>query len=248
MKNQDCSTSLEALSALIATREPDWTHFFSDDSRCRLVTFCNPFSLRQFMDNTRYHQDIKEFELVFADGILLSRITSWVTGITTPRLAFDGNSIALQVLKQATLMSKSIGLVGGMPGEVEIAVQKLFEAGIPVKFYHHGYFNAQERDELLLAAKSQVDVLAVGMGAPAQEAFLVDLKNLGWTGAGFTCGAYISQIAARGVRYYPDAINKLHLRMFFRLFHEPRKLLWRYSIGYLPFYKGVGARFLKVLW
>lgn len=36
------------------------------------------------------------------------------------------------------------------------------------------------------------DLVVVGMGAPLQEKFLVDLVGLGWRGRGYTCGVFSS--------------------------------------------------------
>ena len=234
----DPATSLRILSSLLCTIQPDWRELLEKKDECHLVTFFNPFSLKQYIEEERFRSDVHEMDLLFADGILLSKVSSWITDKIIPRLAFDGNSIALDVLKSASELSMSIGLVGGKPGEPDLATQKLKAHGIDVAYFHHGYLSGEQRQQVLRDVASTVDVLIVGMGAPLQEAFLVDLKSLGWKGKGFTCGAYISQIAARGPRYYPDIINRLHLRMFYRLIHEPGKLLLRYSTGYLPFYKG----------
>ena len=78
------------------------------------------------------------------------------------------------------------------------------------------------------------------MGAPRQEQFLINLKNAGWTGIGFTCGGFFDQIVDR-VDYYPGWVDKMNLRFLYRLLKEPRRLWRRYLIDYQVFMK----RFLK---
>lgn len=61
------------------------------------------------------------------------------------------------------------------------------------------------------------------MGSPLQEQFALDLKKSGYNGVVFTCGGFLHQ-TARGIKYYPEWVNKYNLRAFYRLFHE--KGLW----------------------
>ena len=78
------------------------------------------------------------------------------------------------------------------------------------------------------------------MGTGLQERFLLDLADLGWTGLGLTCGGYLDQVlTGGGVRYYPDLVDRLHLRAAYRLLQEPARLLPRYTRDYLPFYRGM---------
>ena len=63
------------------------------------------------------------------------------------------------------------------------------------------------------------DFTVVGMGSPLQERFALDLKNAGYRGVVFTCGGFLHQ-SARRINYYPEWVDKLKLRAFYRLFHE----------------------------
>ena len=88
------------------------------------------------------------------------------------------------------------------------------------------------------------------MGTPFQEQFLVDLKNLGWIGAGYTCGGFIHQTAAN-IKYYPEFFNTYNLRWLYRMIDEP-KLIKRYLILYpkstfLFFFDFIIYKFLKTL-
>ena len=43
-----------------------------------------------------------------------------------------------------------------------------------------------------------------GMGIINQETFLLNLKRTGYSGIGFACGGFISQISMKKGRYYPE--------------------------------------------
>jgi N-acetylglucosaminyldiphosphoundecaprenol N-acetyl-beta-D-mannosaminyltransferase len=71
------------------------------------------------------------------------------------------------------------------------------------------------------------------MGVPLQEEFLIDLRDTGWTGTGYTCGGFFHQ-SARKLEYYPRLFDKLQLRWLYRMIQEPR-LAKRYLLDYPKF-------------
>lgn len=106
-------------------------------------------------------------------------------------------------------------------------------------WFGNGYFSseAEMKKNCERVNESAPDIVICGMGAPMQEKYLVNLKNTGWKGAGFTCGGYLDQIVERdGLAYYPDWANKYHLRALYRMFREPKRLIPRYTLHYMPFY------------
>ena len=82
--------------------------------------------------------------------------------------------------------------------------------------------------EIILALKPSIVV--VGMGTPRQEQFLVDLKEAGYNGTGYTCGGFFHQTAGK-MDYYPNWADKFHLRWLYRIIDEP-KLFKRYTVDY----------------
>jgi N-acetylglucosaminyldiphosphoundecaprenol N-acetyl-beta-D-mannosaminyltransferase len=64
------------------------------------------------------------------------------------------------------------------------------------------------------------DIVIVGMGAIAQERFLLGLKQAGFSGKGFTCGGFIHQTASNKIDYYPRWVDKLNLRFLYRMLKE----------------------------
>lgn len=101
--------------------------------------------------------------------------------------------------------------------------------------FNHGYFENEK--EILTVyrkiIKTKSDIVVVGTGTPRQEKFLIDLRQNGWDGIGFTCGGFLHQII-EGIHYYPSIFDKLHIRWLYRIIDEP-KLLKRYLIDYSMF-------------
>ncbi len=91
--------------------------------------------------------------------------------------------------------------------------------------YRNGYFlDVDDRRRAIRdIVDSGADFAIVGMGAPLQEQFALDLRDAGFKGIVFTCGGFLHQTADR-INYYPDWVNRYNLRAFYRLFHE--KGLW----------------------
>lgn len=231
-------TTLRALAELLDRPSPDWREFRAGQPEAWLVTFANPHSVRLMMDRPDYPATLAQFDVLFPDGSLLATSASRQLGRTIERQSFDGNSLAPQVLSFCQRNALRIALVGGIEG-VASAAASLFrkEFGVDVVFTRSGFFaNGEQRNQCFQALREQnVDVVICGMGAPHQDRFLLELKASGWKGLGFTCGGYLDQALASGVKYYPDWVNRFNLRAPYRLLREPRRLWRRYLIEYQSF-------------
>lgn len=224
---------------LTTTGDPDWSSIFDRaDKQSYLITFCNPLSIQTALKHTNYTQLLEKFDYIYADGILLARYASRYTNRVIYRRSFDGNSLGADILKLTASAHQSVALIGGVDGVTTKATAVLQDIGINVVYHRSGYFT--DNNEKLACFKeissSGAKIVIVGMGCPYQEDFLVELVKAGWIGVGFTCGGYLDQISIGNVEYYPEVINKLHLRAIYRALHEPRRLIPRYTIHYFPFY------------
>ena len=87
----------------------------------------------------------------------------------------------------------------------------------------NGFFSGEEdlRQEIDNIIEVAPDFLIVGMGAIKQEKFLLQVKEAGFLGCGFTCGGFLHQYAMQGKKYYPDWINRYNLRFLYRMYKEP---------------------------
>lgn len=233
--------NLEIILSLVKRPPADWPEsLFAGGDTSHLVTFVNPFAVYYANKSSSYVDNLRLFDLVLPDGILLASIASLIHGTTIPRISFDGNSLAPEIFSIASKLNLSVFLVGGQPGVPEEAA-KHFEKdlGVPIVGYRHGFFQDMKELENFcrVVTEKMPRIVICGMGVGLQEKFLLCLQKYGWRGAGFTCGGYLEQAAHAGsVEYYPSWVSSFNLRAFYRVYKEPKKLGWRYTHDYWPFY------------
>lgn len=199
----------------------------------KLYTFLNPYSYLIARDRIDI---IKPIDIIHTDGIVLSLLFSILGIKKTDRYSFDMTSVAKIVFEICEKKGFSIVMVGTEPNVIDDAIKNILKVyNLNIIDYRNGYFSS---DEERLEYQTQIkklnpDVLIVGMGVVRQENFLIEMRKLGWSKTGFTCGGFLHQVAVQ-VEYYPEIMNKLHLRWAYRIYKEP-KLLRRYTIDYSKF-------------
>lgn len=170
----------------------------------------------------------------FCDGMLMSTFMSGITGRNIRRISFDFTSIADPVFSDAEKRGKSVYFVGAKRAELELFLGKLTVRypALIVAGYHEGYFDPTQAECLKEdICTSGARILIVGMGAGLQEQFMQDVMDSGFTGVAFSCGGFIRQESEGHRDYYPELINRLHLRAFYRMYREPHTIK-RYLIDY----------------
>jgi N-acetylglucosaminyldiphosphoundecaprenol N-acetyl-beta-D-mannosaminyltransferase len=147
-------------------------------------------------------------------------------------------SVAAEVLRNAAIEKMGIYLVGSENGVVEAAAGRLADAfpGLRIAGARSGFFSSEYERQLEIQAivSKKPGMVIVGMGVPRQERFLIDLRDAGWIGMGYTCGGFLHQTARRGTEYYPRWIDRMNLRWLYRMIDEPR-LIQRYFVLYPKF-------------
>lgn len=185
-----------------------------------LFTFLNPVS---YLKARKHLKKYEQFDCLLADGWLFVAALKAV-GINTQRHSFDMTSLAPVVFEKAIKENKTIYFLGAKPDEIAkfIAVIKKHFPDLNILGYRNGYFkNLEERSNTIqYLHKLSPDIVVSGFGVPLQEEFLIDLHKAGWKGCGYTCGGFIHQ-TSKNLHYYPEWINKYHLRMPYRFLKEP---------------------------
>jgi exopolysaccharide biosynthesis WecB/TagA/CpsF family protein len=196
---------------------------------------CNrAFSFINFASIGSFIRQPPDSVAYFCDGMLMSGFMSRVTGQPVERVSFDFTSIAGPVLREAEQRGKRVYIVGARQTELERFLEKLCRQypGLPLAGAHNGYFNAAQAAAIQAdIQRSRANLLLVGLGAGLQERFVLEALQAGFEGVAFTCGGFIRQEANATQRYYPDVINRLHLRAFYRMYREPHTIK-RYLIDY----------------
>jgi N-acetylglucosaminyldiphosphoundecaprenol N-acetyl-beta-D-mannosaminyltransferase len=212
--------------------------------RAALFTFVNPASLATLKRDSQYQYLLDEFDVVLPDGIGMCWAIRRLHGFPAARVSFDSTSLAPFVFRHACGNGLTVALVGGRPGVAERAAHQLSNAfpGLAIAATLDGYGDHASKIRVLNALSPSVVVC--GMGAGAQERFLISLAQSGWAGAGFTCGGYLDQLA-NGLHYYPRWVDAANLRAAYRLFKEPRRLTQRYIADYTYFATHLGRALLS---
>ncbi len=193
-----------------------------------ITTFLNPFSYLLARSNK---DQLSHFNINIDGGLLVILLNLF--GFKYKRKSFDMTSLAPVVFNDAIKNNKSLYFIGSKPKVIDLAIKNIQDQfpKLNICGYRDGYIIDNDIVVVLDTINSlQADYVICGMGTPLQEQFLIDLKNSGWTGKGYTCGGFLHQTAA-GIRYYPNWVNTLGLRAFFRMYDEP-KLIRRYFIDY----------------
>lgn len=202
-----------------------------------LITFVNPHACWMADKHSDYVEMLRTFDWVLCDGIGMAVAARRLNGLSVQRAAFDFSSIADSVFQWLEKACMPVVLVGGGPQVADSAAQKLVSLypALRIAGCFSGFATGPEdaHSRLLGIPGSAV---VCGMGAPLQERFLLELKNQGWQGIGFTCGGFFDQLNSKR-SYYPRWIDVLNLRFLYRLYREPRRLARRYLVEYQAFMK-----------
>lgn len=183
-----------------------------------LTTFLNPYSYLLARKNKEL---FKNFNIKI-DGILLVKFLKFA-GIDYKRKSFDMTSLAPVVFEKAIKENKTIYFVGTTDSNLKSAINNIKKEfnNINIIGYKNGYFKDNEKnifiDDLV---KLSPDIVICGMGTILQEEFLLNLKERGWSGVGYTCGGFLHQ-TAKDIIYYPKWIDKYNLRWAYRFYKEP---------------------------
>lgn len=238
---------LERIVSLLSGDAPDWPDLIGDPATRPngvVITMVNPYAVRVAIQQPHYLDMLAACDFVWPDGILLARAAARALGRDMPRRSFDNTSLAPVVFSAAGAANASVFLVGSEAGIAERAAEQfLTEYGVRVVGTRHGFFDDDAQRlafyEVLLAQTPSIVVC--GMGLVHQERFLLGLRDAGWRGIGITCGGYLHQTASSGARYYPEWVDRAHLRAPYRLFREPRRMARRYFVDYMPFFRQSAA-------
>ena len=225
---------------LISKKKIDYKKLLNKSKeRTISITFVNPLNFKIILNYPEYLETLKNFDYVFADGMLLAKISSILRKEKIDRLSGDGNSFIKEIMPLLIEKNSRISLIGTDEESIQKALKIFEDSGFHISFYRNGYFkNTNERMECIKQINNvNPEVILIGMGAPQQDFMIEEIIKSGWRGLIFSCGGYFHQVAdSNKTNYYPHFINKLNLRWAFRIIKEPKKMIKRYFYDYIEFY------------
>jgi N-acetylglucosaminyldiphosphoundecaprenol N-acetyl-beta-D-mannosaminyltransferase len=190
------------------------------DKKGNIYSFLNPYGYHLM----RKHQTLFEnLDGLFFDGILLCLFYRIFYGKKITRRSFDMTAIAQDLFERVKDTGESIFFVGATQEQIDRSVRQ-YKKNYPnlnIIGHRNGYFKNEE--EMNQNIKHIIDIspdfVVVGMGAIKQEDFINRLKANGFKGIAFTCGGFIHQ-SSENLFYFPNFINKYHLRGLYRIYRE----------------------------
>jgi len=184
---------------------------------------------------------LKEVDVFTLDGIALTYLLNIVFKKKIIRKSPDFSSYFSDLFSCLEKTQKTLFFIGGNNEEIlefkSILIEK--HPSLKIKGFTNGY-NLEELRLFKQIKDLNPDVVFLGLGTPKQELLAVKLKDKGFMGSCYVCGAFISQTANKGIEYYPKIINKIHLRWLYRIYKEPKlfpRYLFKYPKGLFYFIK-----------
>lgn len=184
------------------------------------IIYVNAVSYQLLKDS---NTSLDEFDVILTDGILLVRLLKIIGIKDAIRATFDMTSIANDVFEHAQLNRMSIYFIGAKQDEIEAFVRliKINYPSLKIAGYRDGFFDIKDQSIYQNIVDNNPDIVIAGMGTPRQEIFLDKLKmyDTKFRGILISCGGFFHQ-TQENLEYYPFWINKMNLRMPYRLFKE----------------------------
>lgn len=186
----------------------------------KIYTCVNPFSYHIVKNQPHLYE---KMDGLFVDGITMCWLINLFWKKKIPRKSFDMTSIAKDLFEWLSTIEQTIYFIGTKQELIGKSIKNIKNSypNLKIAGYRNGYFSSNE--ERIKAIHDIValnpNFVVVGMGSPIQEKFAIDLKDSGYSGIVFTCGGFIHQ-SAQELNYFPNWINRYHLRAFYRLIKE----------------------------
>jgi exopolysaccharide biosynthesis WecB/TagA/CpsF family protein len=196
-----------------------------------IVAFANAHTLNVAHGDRRFRDVLLRSDLVLRDGIGLAIAARFARHRFPANL--NGSDFTPLILELAANRGWSVFLLGGQPGVVERAAERLARdlPHLKVAGMHHGMFPVESELEVAEAIRdSGAEICLVGMGNPLQEYFLARYLQFSAVRLGVGVGAFFDFTSQR-VQRAPAWVNKIGAEWVYRLALEPKRLWKRYVVG-----------------
>jgi N-acetylglucosaminyldiphosphoundecaprenol N-acetyl-beta-D-mannosaminyltransferase len=197
----------------------------------KLVFAVNGHSLSLAAGNTQFRRFHDFADIVHADGQPIVFASRLLTQSPIPE-----RSATTDFFHDAARAARAQGLKFYLLGATEevnaecARVMRETYPGLQIVGRRNGYFSQGEEARICEDIKrSGADVVWVGLGIPLEHAFCVRNKHrldVGWIVTAGGCFNYVTGHYRRA----PTWMQNSGLEWLHRVWHEPRRLFWRYAI------------------
>ncbi len=205
----------------------------ADAPEPRLISNVNAHAINLALKDEEFLRILNAAHVCFCDGFGV-KVLAKLFGCGTIRDRTTMPGFVEEVAARLHSEGKRMFLLGDEPG-VAAAYGKLLEAQWPgvVVGSHHGFIlrdAALEKEALEQIRAARADVVAVGMGMPLQEKWIVKHMHDLPPARYMPCGAHFAW-STQNRRRGPAWATDNGLEWFFRLLYEPQRVWKRYLVG-----------------
>jgi exopolysaccharide biosynthesis WecB/TagA/CpsF family protein len=170
---------------------------------------------------------LHDVDFIGVDGTLLQILLAR-SGVNIQRTSAD---LALpEFLGRESMRGARAALIGGTSGVAEKAGSRLSQELVFISDGFEGLATLRENPAALVSADPEI--VLIGVGAGLQDRVAVEIGRWLPNAAVFTVGGWLDQLAAKP-QYFPPLVHRLRLGWLWRLAHEPRRLIRRYTLDAL---------------
>lgn len=203
----------------------------SSSQRTRLVFAVNGHTLSLAATDENFRALHEHADIIHADGQAIVFASQLLTDAPIPE-----RSATTDFFHDAAIAAREHGLSFFLLGATEEVNARCAEAmrkmypGLRIVGRRHGYFSRDEEAAVCEEiSRSGADIVWVGLGIPLEQDFCVRNRHridAGWVVTAGGCYNYVTGHYRRA----PAWMQAAGLEWLHRLWHEPRRLFWRYAI------------------
>ena len=187
------------------------------------------------IENKKYIEAINNSS-IYIDGIAIT-VLARRFGVRELYLA-PSTDLIPKLLSTISAMNinSTVGLIGGNVDLVKNA-SRILERSYKVKIiYNLDGYQESWTDEDRKKMNLPVDILLIGMGVPKEAEFVQDNLEIFRARNILTCGGFFKFVSGEEIRA-PRVFQRFRLEWFWRLVHDPKRLMSRYCLGSLRLIK-----------
>jgi len=198
---------------------------FGNSAQSTSVVFANAHVVVEANHDSHFRDLLNSASLVVPDGVPITWVMHFLGLKEAER--YSGPDLMEDLFLQTK--DKRHFFLGSSPTVLE-GIKNRFQ-GLACGFYSPPFaaqFSEEEKEKQIdLIEKANADYIWVGLGAPKQEKYVVDMSKKSKKGVWLAVGAAFDFYGGNKARA-PKALQNMGLEWAFRMFTEPRRLAIRY--------------------
>ena len=231
--NLSLDETINKIESIISERKP------------RQHVVVNAGKIVKIYENSELKKIVTSCEIINADGVAVV----WASRLLGKPLKerVSGIDLMIKLLTKACEKQYRVYFLGGEKKILEASIDKCINtyAGLNIAGYRDGYWKIEQENEVVEEiARTEPDILFVGISSPKKEIFLS--KYLTKLNVPFCMGVGGSfDILSGKLSRAPLIIQKMGFEWLWRFIQEPHRLWRRYVIDNTKFIFIVAREFIK---